>query len=119
MTTLTREHLYDLVWSTPITKVAANFQVSGTAIAKICRKLDVPKPSRGHWARLKHGYQSSKQPLPKATGNTPTVYELNAAAHRPRHRMSVSVPDVADTEVVVVPERLGRPHQTALPTAGR
>ena len=42
--TLTRRELYDLVWSKPMTAIAAEFGVSSVAFAKNCAKLNVPRP---------------------------------------------------------------------------
>src|SRR5687767_2075381 len=41
---VTRQELYDLVWSTPGSKLSADFGVSDVAIAKRCGKLGVPRP---------------------------------------------------------------------------
>lgn len=49
---LTREQLYDLVWSKPMTKVAEDLGISDVMLAKICRQKDVPRPPRGYWANL-------------------------------------------------------------------
>src|SRR6185437_5310388 len=47
-------------------KVAKEYGVSSVALGKTCRKLSVPVPGRGHWAKLAHGHKSVKQPpLPK------------------------------------------------------
>jgi len=61
-----RKELYDLVWAQPVTKVAKQFGVSDVAIAKACRKLKVPLPGRGYWARKQNGYAVQTVPLPKA-----------------------------------------------------
>jgi hypothetical protein len=49
---LTREALYELVWSEPMLKVAARFGVSSSYMARICTLLNVPRPERGYWAKL-------------------------------------------------------------------
>jgi hypothetical protein len=49
--TLTRQSLYDLVWSTPMSTLAKDFGISDVALAKRCRAIDVPVPPRGYWAR--------------------------------------------------------------------
>src|SRR5688572_3147620 len=61
---VTREELYDLVWSTPGSKLSADFGVSDVAIAKRCRKLGVPRPSRGYWAQIAAGHKPQRPPLP-------------------------------------------------------
>lgn len=62
---LTREALYDLVWSEPMLKVADRFGVSSSYMARICTLLDVPRPQRGYWARLAVGKAKPKPPLPE------------------------------------------------------
>ncbi len=42
--TLSREDLYELVWSKPMTELAQDFGLSDVALAKRCRKLGVPIP---------------------------------------------------------------------------
>jgi hypothetical protein len=44
---ITREQLYELVWSKPMTKVAEELQVSGSYMARVCSVLNVPRPDRG------------------------------------------------------------------------
>ena len=59
-----RQELYDLIWSTPASKLAADFGISDVAIAKRCKKLSVPRPSRGYWAKVAAGDTPPKVPLP-------------------------------------------------------
>jgi len=50
-----REKLYGQVWSQPVRKVAPEYGVSDVALAKTCRKLQIPLPGRGHWAKVAAG----------------------------------------------------------------
>jgi hypothetical protein len=59
--TLSREDLYELAWSKPMTELAQDFGLSDVALAKRCRKLGVPIPGRGYWARVAAG-QTPRQP---------------------------------------------------------
>ena len=52
---VTREELYRMVWSKPVTKWAAEFGLSDVGFAKICKKMKVPVPRRGYWAMIKKG----------------------------------------------------------------
>lgn len=54
--TYNRETLYNEVWAEPVTAVAKRYGVSDAALHKVCRKLNVPLPPRGYWAR-KHAGQ--------------------------------------------------------------
>ena len=65
-TTVTRESLYEQVWATPMSRLARDYGVSDSALAKTCRKLGVPLPPRGYWAKLQHGKKVlPRPPLPK------------------------------------------------------
>jgi len=63
---VSREELYELVWSEPMTKVAERFNVSGSYMARICTLLSVPRPERGYWAKLAIGKAPAQTPLPEA-----------------------------------------------------
>lgn len=54
-----RERLYREVWAEPTQKVAQRYGISDVALAKVCRQLRIPKPSRGHWAK-----KTSGRPVP-------------------------------------------------------
>lgn len=64
---ITREDLYELVWSTPMIKVAEKFDVSGIYLARVCAALRVPRPERGYWAKLAVGGRYSN--INKLTGH--------------------------------------------------
>ncbi|HLE00572.1 MAG TPA: hypothetical protein VJB59_09950 [Bdellovibrionota bacterium] len=64
MVSLTREELYNLVWSKPTTQLATEFGVSDVAIAKACRRYDIPKPPLGYWAKIRNGHMVRRNPLP-------------------------------------------------------
>lgn len=61
-----RKSLYELVWSQPISKLAETYGYSDVGFAKLCHKLGIPLPSRGHWAKLKAGRAVTQLPLPPA-----------------------------------------------------
>jgi hypothetical protein len=56
-----RDELYGEVWSTPMKTLAAKYGISDVGLAKVCRKLMIPLPGRGYWAKKKAG-QDVKQP---------------------------------------------------------
>src|SRR5260370_29575906 len=63
--TLTRQALYELVWSTPMSTLAKDFGISDVALAKRCRAVDVPVPPRGYRARKAAGQDPPRTPLPR------------------------------------------------------
>lgn len=64
-TEVSRQSLYEQVWSKPMTKLARDYGISDVALAKICRKLDVPYPWRGYWRRIETGKAAKQLPLPQ------------------------------------------------------
>jgi hypothetical protein len=63
--TLTRDDMYELVWSKPILELAKDFGISDVALAKRCRRLSIPVPGRGYWARVDAGQTPYRPKLPK------------------------------------------------------
>ena len=61
---LSREELYEKVWSVSGVKLSKEWGVSDVAIAKRCRKLNIPRPPRGYWAKLEAGRRLKRPPLP-------------------------------------------------------
>lgn len=74
--TLSREELYALVWATPISRLSAQYGLSGNGLAKICRRLDVPYPPRGYWARKAAEKKVIQSPLPTARPGTRTQVKI-------------------------------------------
>jgi hypothetical protein len=62
---LTREELYEKVWTVPSIKLCQEFGFSDVALAKLCKKHHVPKPPLGYWAKVQNGRTVERIPLPK------------------------------------------------------
>ncbi len=110
---LTRAELYELVWKTPMNKLAANYGVSGNGLAKICDRLEVPYPPRGYWAKVAAKKPVIVKRLAPASENT-----LSSVVITPTEKF-VTLPQVegaspttADQKLVRVDvqERLANPH---------
>jgi hypothetical protein len=71
---ITREELYELVWSAPMIKVAEKFDVSGSYLARVCTALRVPRPERGYWAKLAVGKAPKRPALPEPQPGDPIVW---------------------------------------------
>ena len=80
--TLSREELYELVWSKPMVELAKDFGLSDVAVAKRCRKLGVPVPGRGYWARVAAGQTPRQAPLRKRAEQNPDYSTLTFDALR-------------------------------------
>ncbi len=60
-----RNALYEEVWTTPMQRLAEKYGISDVGLAKVCRKLSIPRPGRGDWARIAAGQIVARTPLPK------------------------------------------------------
>jgi hypothetical protein len=70
-----REELYKDVWDQPVSRLTGKYGISGVAIAKACRKLDVPLPGRGYWARKQAGQTVRRDALPAAK-DLPIIWRM-------------------------------------------
>jgi len=57
-----REKIYQEIWSEPIQHVAKKYNLSDVGLAKVCKKLNIPRPGRGYWAIKAAGKTTSKRP---------------------------------------------------------
>jgi hypothetical protein len=57
-----REEIYKEIWSEPIQHVAKRYNLSDVGLAKVCRKLNIPRPGRGYWAIKAAGKTTPKRP---------------------------------------------------------
>jgi hypothetical protein len=97
-----REKLYIEVWAEPVTKIAARYGVSDVMVAKVCRKLRVPLPGRGYWARIAAGQKLTKTPLPKLK-QVPLVYRYKTVdENAARHQHEPPAPEPTDPEYLRV-----------------
>ncbi len=92
---VTREELYEKVWSTPISHLAAEYGVSGSYLARVCTSLAVPRPPAGYWQKKAVGKASPRPPLPLAKPGDQLVWSADtplAPPVTPAARSSVSSP---------------------------
>ncbi|MFT5691594.1 MAG: hypothetical protein ACI92E_000923 [Oceanicoccus sp.] len=61
---VTREELYQKVWAAPMTAVARQYGVSSSYMARVCTRLNVPRPDRGYWAKRAAGQTVEPPDIP-------------------------------------------------------
>lgn len=109
--TVTREKLYEEVWKTPGRQLGERYGVSDVALAKICRKMNVPRPYRGYWRRVESGQRPKRTRLPRVKPDTVLVHEFSRRdsgttgprGGEPKRKAVFRKP-------IAVPERLTNPH---------
>jgi hypothetical protein len=84
-TTLTRQELYDLVWTDAMRTVAAAYGVSDVWLKKVCAKGNIPTPDRGYWAKLAAGKSVIRAKLPARGPGMPDVVSVTKPGHHWRY----------------------------------
>jgi hypothetical protein len=110
-----RETLFNEVWSEPVRKLARRYSVSDVALAKVCRRMGIPLPPRGHWAKVAAGHTLSRPSLPSAKPGQDAVYRPQPKAVRVAASSPVAPLPMAEASGVVVapitiPASLSAPH---------
>jgi AcrR family transcriptional regulator len=83
---ITRRELYDLVWTKPLSSVAADFGISRNGIAKICDRLLIPYAGRGYWAQRTRNPKPQRPTLPAAPSDVETKITIAPGRSRSRRR---------------------------------
>ena len=63
---VTRQELYDLVWSMPLARVAAKLGMAHATTKKLCQESVIPLPPPGYWRQSPVTRESNRTPLPAA-----------------------------------------------------
>jgi len=115
--------LYEQVWATPISRLASSFGLSDNGLRKVCKKLHVPTPPRGYWAKVRHGHDVSPAPLPALPEDAPDMYviyrggveNVEAQTHL-TERGSGCASSELDVPPITVSSRLPAPHPLIVQT---
>ncbi|MBC8377334.1 MAG: hypothetical protein H8E26_14940 [FCB group bacterium] len=117
--TISRQELYDLAWSKPVVKIAKEFGISDVTIAKICKKLNIPKPGLGSWAKKEYGKRTRIKPLPKDSAGGLDSYTIRKSAEpyfNPETEMMYKYRESEEDSKnkIVVKSSLRSPHSLVL-----
>jgi len=112
--TLKREELYAQVWADPMIRLAARYGITGTGLAKICRKLNIPVPSRGYGQRKQVGRPDPQPPLPPGAQGTPATVIITPTPTvrsqlAPEVTACLAAEDKAENRISLA-DRLVNPH---------
>jgi hypothetical protein len=78
----TRRELYDLVWSEPVSVLSSRFGLSDVGFAKICRRVRIPLPPRGYWAKRSAGKPVAQIPFPERGPGMADLVEIDPPVRR-------------------------------------
>lgn len=113
---LSRDELYEKVWAQPVSVVAKVYGISDVGLAKMCRRLAVPIPGLGYWAKKQHGKAVEQIPLPPPPADTKLEVTINTyrkvAPDPEQLEKATGIIDAEELEAneVTVPDVLTDPH---------
>lgn len=99
-----------------MSKLAKDIGVSDVAIAKACRRADIPTPGLGYWAKLHHGKTVKRIPLPPPSEKTRTVVQISPSESKsqlgdlpPEIQEKIARESTAERRITV-PKTLSKTH---------
>jgi hypothetical protein len=82
---ITRKELYDIVWSSPITKLTLQYALSIEGLKKVCKQFEIPIPDASYWSKLKFNKKIKKEKLnPIFGGVDKIVLTIREEGNHPR-----------------------------------
>lgn len=93
-----RAQLLTEVWAEPLTVVARRYGLSDVSVAKLCTRLNIPRPSQGYWAKRAAG-----KPVP-AVPVLPAYTGAPSALRRPARPATPDSPTPVDPRLAAVIE---------------
>ncbi len=111
-----REKLYAQVWEHPLVHVAKDYDVSDVALAKTCRRLNVPLPGRGCWSRRAVGKAEVQPKLPALRPGDLAEYKVEKWSSDPPTAADIELRDAIDATPECSPEQVIAPFSIVVPT---
>lgn len=109
-----RQELYEIIWTNPITTTSEKYKISTSQIRKACLEMGIPLPDAGYWSKIKYGKKVKRKPLPsdyngvqkysfneKTEGYTNDLSPLNALIQEIESNPKLNHQ---------VPEKITKPH---------
>lgn len=103
---VSRQELYDQIWSDPISKVAKLHGVSDSFLNRVLSRLNIPKPPQGYWAKQAAGKSLPKRPdLPPALPGDELEWSRDYVTTARAPLRLPDSPDTANTEISSIQNR--------------
>ncbi|MEW7277875.1 hypothetical protein ABW636_04715 [Aquimarina sp. 2201CG1-2-11] len=118
----TRQELYTLIWSKPISKVIQDYALTNSAFKKICRNYDIPLPKRGYWQKLKFDKVVFQTPLSlrkKVYENIKLPYRIEGEINLEKlSELNLLIREIRNDKSlpIEVPEKLSKPDKIIVRT---
>lgn len=118
---VSRQELYDLVWSAPISQLAKNYGIVDRQLRKICNDFNIPVPQNGYWQKLKYNKPLKKIALVPSDDEDKKIVlsakgqeNSETATYASRSEVDLILND--PKAPALVPEAMTKPHFLTLET---
>jgi hypothetical protein len=114
-TEFTREELYDIVWSTTLSKLIEQYAYTNDGIKKICNQFDIPMPDGSYWSKLKFNKTFKKEKLSPTFNGVDkivlTIREEGNPINVNQTPLTIRTKEIENDvkAPLIVPEKLSRP----------
>jgi hypothetical protein len=106
---VSREELYELVWTKPLSRLAAESGLKTSELVRVCEQKQVPRPTSGYWVLIRMGRTPERAPLPDF--NEQEAIDLPAAEEKRTEETPTSVADSQhESSPAPFDLSLSRPH---------
>ena len=103
--TILRDELFDKVWTTPMSRLAPEYGISDSGLAKVCKRMEIPRPPRGYWQQLSTGKKPRKAKLKPLSKKG-----VDQVIIQPIHKREPALTSAVKPEIITVPDALSAPH---------
>ena len=80
---LKKSELFDLIWQKPMSVLAPELGMSANGLAKVCDRLNIPRPPKGYWRSEAVSRDVSK---PEALSDPDEIVQIGGACRHERKR---------------------------------
>jgi len=101
--TFQRNELYKKVWEKPVSHLTEELEISSHKLYKACEELDIPTPSAGYWAKLRHDKEVKRPELPESDKESFTL-TIREGKQKSKYKEK-------STKTISVPKNLYKPHK--------
>lgn len=111
----TRKELFDLVWSTSLSKLTLQYAFSNEGLKKLCKQFEIPMPDNGYWMKLKFNKEIEKPKFnPHFDGEDKiilTIREDGNLVNIDQSPLTIRTKEILSDakSSLIVPERLSNP----------
>jgi hypothetical protein len=119
--TLTRVELYNMVWLTPMLTLSKKYSISDVGLRKMCKRMNIPVPKAGHWAKVRVGKPVRILKLPSDfSGDNEVTLKIRSqdgtdSQHHIMERKQLLAQIMNDPSLpLTVPDRLTNPDKMVI-----